>query len=273
MIKKGKGKLAIKSIIGATCTCLLIFSASSNAAIYNFTWTGAFTVLDSSGNFVNNTDAVTNNWDGNRTDIAGTFSLDTNTGSGSMTVDPFDFFGGSSPVEFTSVTTQSIGGNLMVGNFIYNWSGNTGLNMDLVWDVTGLVDALGLGMAAGDVISGDTAIIGGVPFTIGSALPASNSVVGSGPIPASYPIGPTPMATTDLDLTTVGGLTPVADLSGVAGSPQATGPYLGFSASLDIGDANSMHLVSVSTVPVPAAVWLFGSGLIGLIGFARRKKV
>ncbi|MDH5191737.1 MAG: VPLPA-CTERM sorting domain-containing protein [Gammaproteobacteria bacterium] len=28
----------------------------------------------------------------------------------------------------------------------------------------------------------------------------------------------------------------------------------------------------VSTVPVPAAVWLFGSGLIGLVGFARRKK-
>jgi len=28
---------------------------------------------------------------------------------------------------------------------------------------------------------------------------------------------------------------------------------------------------SVSAVPVPAAVWLFGSGLIGLAGFARRK--
>jgi len=28
---------------------------------------------------------------------------------------------------------------------------------------------------------------------------------------------------------------------------------------------------SWSVVPVPAAVWLFGSGLIGLIGFARRK--
>ena len=27
----------------------------------------------------------------------------------------------------------------------------------------------------------------------------------------------------------------------------------------------------LSTVPVPAAVWLFGSGLIGLIGFAKRK--
>ena len=28
----------------------------------------------------------------------------------------------------------------------------------------------------------------------------------------------------------------------------------------------------VSAVPVPAAAWLFGSGLIGLVGFARRKK-
>jgi hypothetical protein len=34
-------------------------------------------------------------------------------------------------------------------------------------------------------------------------------------------------------------------------------------------DQNS---VSVSSVPIPAAVWLFGSGLIGLIGVARRKK-
>jgi len=29
----------------------------------------------------------------------------------------------------------------------------------------------------------------------------------------------------------------------------------------------------VETVPIPPAVWLFGSGLIGLIGIARRKKV
>ena len=30
---------------------------------------------------------------------------------------------------------------------------------------------------------------------------------------------------------------------------------------------------SITTVPVPPAVWLFGSGLIGLIGVARRKKL
>lgn len=36
--------------------------------------------------------------------------------------------------------------------------------------------------------------------------------------------------------------------------------------------SSNLATVSVSAVPVPAAVWLFGSGLIGLIGFARRKK-
>ena len=30
--------------------------------------------------------------------------------------------------------------------------------------------------------------------------------------------------------------------------------------------------ISASTVPVPAAVWLFGSGLIGLVGIARRRR-
>lgn len=30
---------------------------------------------------------------------------------------------------------------------------------------------------------------------------------------------------------------------------------------------------AVSAIPIPAAVWLFGSGLIGLIGFSRRKKI
>lgn len=38
-------------------------------------------------------------------------------------------------------------------------------------------------------------------------------------------------------------------------------------------DHISYAVWEVSAVPVPAAVWLFGSGLIGLAGFARRKKV
>ena len=34
----------------------------------------------------------------------------------------------------------------------------------------------------------------------------------------------------------------------------------------------SVDNIRLSAVPIPAAVWLFGSGLIGLIGIAKRKK-
>jgi hypothetical protein len=34
-----------------------------------------------------------------------------------------------------------------------------------------------------------------------------------------------------------------------------------------------LNLVSVSAVPVPSAVWLFGSGILGVIGIARRRSV
>lgn len=32
-----------------------------------------------------------------------------------------------------------------------------------------------------------------------------------------------------------------------------------------------MTVTQVSSVPVPAAAWLLGSGLLGLVGVARRK--
>ena len=35
---------------------------------------------------------------------------------------------------------------------------------------------------------------------------------------------------------------------------------------------DNFNLTGTSAVPVPAAAWLFGSGLLGLIGFARRRK-
>jgi hypothetical protein len=64
-----------------------------------------------------------------------------------------------------------------------------------------------------------------------------------------------------------------------------TNPRFGFSATTDAGwvsfgnsdasdNLNALYAVSeeLTVIPVPAAVWLFGSGLIGLIGIARRKK-
>jgi hypothetical protein len=44
----------------------------------------------------------------------------------------------------------------------------------------------------------------------------------------------------------------------------AANPYSGSELGMDLR-------IQLTAVPVPAAVWLFGSGLIGLVGFARRK--
>jgi hypothetical protein len=38
------------------------------------------------------------------------------------------------------------------------------------------------------------------------------------------------------------------------------------------GDIYGSALIRVSSVPIPATAWLFGSGLLGLVGVARRKK-
>lgn len=54
-------------------------------------------------------------------------------------------------------------------------------------------------------------------------------------------------------------------VDGYQGDTYKTNPFL-YAWAVHSGD------VGVSTVSVPAAVWLFGSGLAGLIGFAHRKK-
>ena len=43
--------------------------------------------------------------------------------------------------------------------------------------------------------------------------------------------------------------------------------------AISAGDSVTFDTIfDVTPVPVPAAVWLFGSGLVGLVGFARRKQ-
>ena len=46
----------------------------------------------------------------------------------------------------------------------------------------------------------------------------------------------------------------------------------GFSKSSTASNLNYAKWTQVSAVPVPAAIWLFGTGIIGLIGFSKRRK-
>jgi hypothetical protein len=56
-----------------------------------------------------------------------------------------------------------------------------------------------------------------------------------------------------------------------ASLPMATAPFPGQQPGFN-GTTTTDFPVSGSPVPVPAAVWLFGSGLVGLVGVARRRK-
>ena len=53
-------------------------------------------------------------------------------------------------------------------------------------------------------------------------------------------------------------------LDGINGMKMIDGAFIDSSANF--------NFVAPAAVPVPAAVWLFGSGLLGLVGVARRKK-
>lgn len=81
-----------------------------------------------------------------------------------------------------------------------------------------------------------------------------------GPNYKSTPINNTAGIGTDMDLWywQTGGFSP--------------DPLLTQSALQASFDGSTLTLAAPSAVPVPAAVWLFGSGLLGLVGVARRKK-
>lgn len=76
----------------------------------------------------------------------------------------------------------------------------------------------------------------------------------------------------------------VADITCAVDCADGDTYTLDYTATVPLGDPSgfggvkyNLHLVgtigtAVSAVPVPAAVWLFGSGLLGLVGVARRKK-
>lgn len=62
------------------------------------------------------------------------------------------------------------------------------------------------------------------------------------------------------------------DGDGISGLAMIDGAFMGFNANFSTTGATLEVNPAVSAVPVPAAVWLFGSGLLGLVGVARRKK-
>ncbi len=266
----------MKKIFRATATLGLVvgalISTSASAAILEFHFTGQYTLIDSIGNY------------SDQQAIESTLTYDTNAGSGfsaDMTIANFDTFGATATIYDISLQRQA-GTNLIVGNMLVDWNSAGGIPLSMVWDATGLFNAIDIGLQAGDVISGTNLKRNGVIIAdVGSATPASDGVFNP---TTGMPLnqGPAPLAVTTLNTSllcnpgfdcignALSGGAPFTD-DGVSGSPMIDGPFPGLNVNFDIGSGNSLTVLSVSAVPVPAAAWLFGSGLLGLAGLAKRK--
>jgi hypothetical protein len=285
-------KSLLTAAIAATISAV---SASASADLITGSWTGLFTTLAPNGAVTANTDIndcvapYLQVFSCTRTSIAGTLTFDTATGSGAGTVVPFSFLG-SGLASATTISFQAIGdgaggpGSLVLGNMGFNWNANNGIPVSIVLDAAGFFGAAHLGVTASQTVTG-------------GATPESDNTTGAGAI------GPAVLATTDWNTTTIPGATlgtnpsgtlplitdVIVDITngdvGIGGTPMPAGPFPGFNFNFDI---TSVHIDScVETgnnpggdptagcaagpvVPVPAAFWLFGTGLAGLAGAARR---
>ncbi|MDH5613263.1 MAG: hypothetical protein OEY66_12505 [Gammaproteobacteria bacterium] len=228
-------KRSIKPLAGAICLALgssLLYSAAY-AGEYTFTFgsgdsndprynDGLFTMLDPSGIELMNVSYpyygdITWGY-GRRTQISGSLTINTDTLSGTGTILPFEFFSGG-PAFINNITLSNAGidpntgHQLILGKMQYEWHGNIS-PLEIVWDASGLFNAIASGVSTGDVITN-------------GAIPASENIR-----KGLFPIGPAPIATTTWNTSSNGTLPLTND--GIGGSPTREGPFLGFNLNLDI---------------------------------------
>jgi hypothetical protein len=264
-----------KTALSAAITAMMGVSATASAAVIGVDYSGWFTMVNAGGTDVNvNGDSSGGPMYGRRTAVTGTMTFNTSTGAGSGTMVPFSFFG-SGNAAATTISFQAVGdglggqGPLVLGNMGFNWNSNNGIPTSIVLDASGFFAAVG-----GGGLTTSSTITGGV-------LGATDGFLFNfGKFSYTLPMGPVPIATTTFNTTDIGtvvlgtnpsGTLPFTD-DGIGGSPMKAGPFPGFNANFDITTLHVNSYVPGGVVPIPAAVWLFGSGLLGLVGIARRKK-
>ncbi len=225
----------------------------ASATQFTFSYTGWFTMIDPSGVGFNNSNAIVPPYYGWRTPVTGTMVFDDTTNSGTLSIGPFSFAGGGNAAA-TSITFADIdgpggAGTLLLGNMGFNWSGNNGIPVSIVWDAQGLLDALGQGPAVGDTINSTGPATFACGTNITCATPATDSVGFGAKQSYTLPIGPSPMVTTTFNTTDIGtvalgtnpsGTLPLTD-DGIGGSPMKAGPFPSFNANFDF---DSMTLIS-----------------------------
>lgn len=243
----------------------VLLSDVASASIITFDFTGRLTVTNAQGDIVPNPSLATQDYPNGlpQTPIAASLTYDSDIGISSSTfmVTIGEWWG--SPAIAHDITTLSMNGTLINGQMLGDWNGNYDMHILFQWDAAGLINAMNYGLQVGDKLSGNSLYRDYnhdhiydpselLTANLGSATPYSDTLISGMGVP---PQGYAPLAAT------------------AASQGFIDGPFPGFKVYIDIGSGNSMYVTSVSAVPIPAAAWLFGSGLLGLIGMARRKTI
>jgi hypothetical protein len=213
--------MAIKSIISAVCTCLLIVTFKANAATISVDWkvTG--------DNLITSDTATGLNW------------LDLTETSGKSRDD---------------VVTQ-----LGTGGVYDGWRYATSSEVVTLWGNIG-VDLNGADLSWPDDPFEDPFVLDAVNLLGNTTCQADCAGFPYGTLGLTGSQHPTDSALYDF----IG-----AGYVELTFTTEYLGPGEGYMGTTDAGLQFGHYLVQ--TVPIPSAVWLFGSGLIGLIGLARRK--
>lgn len=258
-----------KSVLGVAISAMITAPATVSADIIKMFFDGLFTLSDSEGVALINPDSTNGANFGFRTDITGTATFNTHTGAGSATIDNFSFLGGGF-VETNNMVFQAIGdglngtGSLMAVQMDFNWLNNNN-------PATAILDAAGFFSSIGYI--GDTWTVDA--SSTANAISSTEDYFTSSPSGAPFTgvVGAAPIAMTTFNTAgmTLASIFPLSS-DGISGSPMdATALFSGFNANFDF---MSITATNIGDVPIPAAAWLFGSGLIALVGSARlRRKV
>lgn len=247
--------MIFKSIIAATCACLAVVSFNANAAIISTSVSASMQILDKNTvpGFVDvqdrMTDAVAASVD---LTAAGSLHVQSSMVFRNLTAESavFDFLIGMHGNGYTGIATMGAYGSMFDNSGIIHYYADAPMTATAVYDYT---------------ISNPGTDPYGNPVTFGmGAISVSNPsrsyyVLDDGPGP--YPIAGHYHSEETFNL--IAG----DNYFSVSFQPNVSGPV----SWIDGQYAGTVAL-NFAPVPVPAAFWLLGSGLIGLVGFAQRRK-